>query len=265
MTLSIFDLPQDQSRERVLLYSGPAVGKSYAVLSLAEYLNEISPDTTIWVVDPDRGIQKAWKNEKTDVKIKHIPVNSWEKLEETVDYIGKNHKPGDWVVIEMIGRFWEMAQSYVISEVYGSKAGEYLLLARQKAVQDSKKNQPATMPSVDWNVVKKLHNDDFIDRILSEWDVNVLITTSADPLIREFDDPKIMSQFESVGYKPDGEKRNSHRVDTVMFMTLNAKGRQITTLKDRGRALIADLDVGNNVWVSYDAKLREKGFQFLPV
>lgn len=260
--VDIYDVPEETERERVLLYSGSGTGKSFAVLALAEYVNETDPTATIWVFDPDRGIQKCWKREKPTAKIKHIKTPDWPALEEGLDQIEDSIKPNDWVVIEMIGRYWEMAQSYEVGEVYGSKAGEYLLLARQKAIQDAKSSKPATLPSVDWQVVKKLHNDDFIDRILSSWDCNVLITTAADELIRELDDPKIISLFESVGYKPDGEKRNVHRVDTVMFMYMNAKGRHITTIKDRGRPLLKDQKIESNLWVSFDAALRDKGFNF---
>ena len=261
MVVKINDAPEEAQHERVLLYAESNMGKSFSVLCLAEYLNETSPDSKIWVLDPDRGIQKAWKQEKPAVKIKYIATPDWPTLEEALDHIEDQISPNDWVVCEMMGRYWEMAQSYEVGEVYGSKAGEYLLLARQKAIQDAKSNKPATLSSVDWQVVKKLHNDDFADRVAS-WDCNILWTTAADRLIQELDAPQTLSTFESVGFKPDGEKRNVHRVDTAMFMYKNAKGRYITTVKDRGRPLMTDLAIGSNIWVSFDSALRGKGFNF---
>lgn len=255
------DTPKENVRERVLAYGGPGVGKSTAILKLAQTLSVVDPKATVWVIDADDGLQKIWQSQfksLTNLKWKH--VLEWSDLQQVIPYLKEHVKENDWISIDMIGRFWEMAQSFEVTQVYGKTASEFMLVARAEAVQSAKMNRPATLPSVDWNIVKKLHNDDFIDYLTSDFPCNLFVTTSADQ-ITDLDDNKTVAMFAATGFKPDGEKRNAYRFDTVMFLKMLRNGdRMFSTLKDRARPLIPE-EKFNNLLGDYDQILKAKGFE----
>jgi len=170
---------------------------------------------------------------------------------------GFKDSPDNWLLIDMVGRLWEMAQSYEVGEVYGKRASEFLLGARAAAVEAAKLGQPPSMPTPDWNVIKKFHNDDFMDLVCARWKSNIVATTGADPIIQEWARPEDISFFGPLGYKPDGEKRNIHRFDTIMFLVERKGDRQFSTLKDRGRKLIKNQPF-TNLWQDYDFTLRDQ-------
>lgn len=232
----------DDVRERILAYGSAGVGKSFAILNLAQIVSVTSPESTVWIIDADDGLAKLRKAKfpfLTNIKWEHILA--WPQIQEAIPFLKANVKRHDWICIDMIGRFWEMAQSFEVGEVYGKTASEFMLVARAEAIAAAKLNKPATLPSVDWNIVKKLHNDDFIDKLASDFPCNLFVTTSADPLIADMDDPKTIAMFASVGFKPDGEKRNPHRFDTVMFLRSMRDGTRVfSTIKDRARPLIKE-------------------------
>lgn len=266
--MSFIESPTSEiEREKVLLYSQAGIGKTYAILKLAELWATINPEAWVYVIDADDGVGKLWRAEFPDVtNLRYSLVRTWPDVSAKIKEIKAQIQPDDWIAIDMIGRYWELAQSYEVGEVYGEDAAEYLLAARKQAVEASKTNQPPTLASVDWNVVKRLHNDSFIDDIIGHWKCHVLATTSADPIIAEFDTEETKSLFGQYGFKPDGEKRNPHRFDTVMLLTkIKAGDRFFTTIKDRGRPLLDKEPFGKDLWLSYDECLRTSGdFHFLP-
>ena len=252
--------PPKETRERVLAYGGSTVGKSHSILQLAQTVAMLDPTAQVYVIDSDDGLRKIWQNHFASLKnLNWSLAKHWDEVQSAMDALGPVVKPNDWVCVDMIGKFWEMAQSFEVRQVYGKDASEYMLVARAEAVAAAKMNKPATLPGHDWNVIKKLHNENFIDRIVTEFPCNVYATSAADPLIQEFDDQKIITMCGTVGYKPDGEKKNIHRFDTVMFLSMYRDGSRVfTTVKDRARPLMRDIPF-TNLFVDYHEALKEQG------
>jgi len=256
------DLEVSAQRERILLCGQPTVGKTYSVYALADYVALKDPDAKIFVLDVDRGMGKVKREWPNVNNIEYYLARKWDGVERFMDKVGPKQKARDWVIIDMIGRCWELAQSFEVGIVHEESMGKRMLEARRQLVAASKLQAPSSLPQPDWTVIKKLHNDMFIDEISIEWDAHVVATTSIDPLDMERDDGLLTSIFQSYGWKPDGEKRNVHRFDTIAFMEIVGKKRRLTTIKDRGRPLLTRLEFGSNLWEAFAEALEKKNFSF---
>lgn len=261
----VFRTAPEKAREKILAFGGSGVGKSWSIPSLAQFVLAMNPKSRVYVLDSDDGIEKIWHDHFKSLKNTNFffsPVTSWPQVMESMDELRQaNLTSDDWVCIDMLGKFWEMAQSYEVNEVFGKKASEFLLVARAEAVSAAKLNKPVTLPGVDWTVVKKLHNGDFLDELATDFKCNVFATAAADPIIADFDDAKIVSMFQQVGAKPDGEKRNAHRFDTVMYLRMTRSGDRIfNTVKDRSRPLMEEVPFENLI-VDYHESLQKNGME----
>jgi hypothetical protein len=252
------DLELDAQRERILIGGAPGTGKSYSLLALADYIQIRDPDAKIFILDADRGMGKVRKSEWPQVNniAKHYVARNWEVVEQFLAEVGEEHRPKDWVFIDMLGRFWDMAQSLEVSAVHGVSPGQAMLNARKNLVEQHKLHAPGSLPQPDWTVIKRFHNDEFIDTISNVWDAHVVATTALNKLDVDRDDALLVEIFAPYGYRPEGEKYNVHRFDTVMFMSLEGDKRYISTVKDRGRHLVKHL-LFENLWDTYSESLKK--------
>lgn len=254
--------PPEKLQEKILVYGGSTTGKSHSILQLAQTVAIMDSTAKVYALDSDKGLDKLWKSLFPDLKnFHHKLVTKWPDVEDAMKELEKVIQPQDWLCIDMVGKFWNLVQSYEVGEIYGKKASEYMIVARAEAVAASKLNKPVTLPGVDWNVIKKLHNEEFLDRIVTEFPCNVFVTTAADPIMQEWDDQKIVSMTTRVGYKPDGEKNNVYRFDTVMYLTMFRDGTRVfSTVKDRARPLLNQVPFTNLI-TDYHAALIDAGVE----
>uniref|UniRef100_A0A6H1ZSD7 Putative ATPase domain containing protein n=1 Tax=viral metagenome TaxID=1070528 RepID=A0A6H1ZSD7_9ZZZZ len=84
------------------------------------------------------------------------------------------------------------------------------------------------------SVIKKLHNDDFMDIVTRQVQCNILATSSAVRLDSD-DDTDIKSTYVKVGYRPEGEKHNGYRFDTILFLWKQDEKYYIESVKNRGQ------------------------------
>ncbi len=255
----------DANRQRIELGGQPGTGKTYALFALAEMIMVEDPEAHIYALDFDRGMGKVLPEWPGIDNITFYPGRKWEDVMDFVEKVQPLQGPRDWIFLDMIGKAWELAQNFEISMVHDNTAGKLLLEARKKMVEDNHMQAPGQFPTPDWTVIKRLHNDEFIDAITDRWDAHVVATTSLDPLDDRFDDQLLTSVFQEFGYKLDGEKRNVHRFDTIMFVERRGPRIFIHTLKDRGRPTIKDVEVkGRSLWEDYEAALKKKGYSWIP-
>lgn len=256
--------------ERILLCAAPGAGKSDSIVRLALDLKETGHKLV--VIDRDRGIGKAIKEicgEKPD-NMTYFLAKSWQRVRDGVHYAFDNLGPGDWLCFDMLGPLWDFAQNEYARMVYGEELTDHILLLRadaqkemdrlgvstrstdNKAKSEANKVVSASMQysgmegRTDWSVVKRMHNDDVMDRAILQGDFNVLGTTSITPLSEQ--DVTKWPLFKVIQKRPEGEKHNIHRFDTIVFSERNKD--EFTwrtdlgggTGKDRGRALARDID-----------------------
>lgn len=216
------------------------------------------------VIDRDRGLAKAVKEVcgKIPDNLDYFLATKFEKYAEGITHAHVNLAADDWLVFDMIGGMWDMAQSQYSRMVYGDDVTRHLIALRTEAEEhvDSSKRGKAEagvrQASVqyngmegrtDWPLIKRMHNDDLIDDAILNGDFNILSTTSGSPITDQ--DVGKWPRWDHIGLRPEGEKHNQHRHDTLMYLSLT-RGKYFwqTNLgqgegKDRGdRMLVGATD-----------------------
>lgn len=237
------DLDALMGREVVLGYGFITSGKSYSVAKLVEQ-GQVDGFNVV-VLDRDRGIAKAIKEvfgAKRPENLDYFLINKWEKLNEGVRHAFDVLGPGDWLVTEMIGRFWDFAQTEYSRQVYGEELSQHILTLRveaeellrkagisQKSASKDERSQAAKTVSqklgygglegrTDWALIKRMHNDDVFDHIIIDGPFNVFATSSVKTPFDPSELEKWPTIFRGFGRMPEGEKNQIHRFDTIAYL-----------------------------------------------
>jgi hypothetical protein len=168
-------------------------------------------------------------------------------------------KTGDWLCMEHLGRFWDMAQNYYNGLLYSDDLVDRLVDKRTELAEKVKAGQKGQDKDVggfsgeaDWPLIKRIHNQKVVDDALTRQVFNVMATSAAKDLTFRDEQSAVKSQmmkeflaiFAPVGAKPEGEKHNIYRFDTIAYCTQKsntiASGALEFTywtriLRDRGR------------------------------
>ena len=256
-----------RQREKILLFGGTGTSKTYSLISLALSF----PDNRLAVIDPDDGFAKVLDElggEKAFPNIDYYPAHTWDEIYaayiEIVGYLGQ----GDWLGIEKLGKLWDSAQNYYSAITFSETAVEHLL----GKIEDGRTPKAGGFEGeTEWPVIKRLHNELVVDDMVARHDFNVFATAEAKELTfrdREAaEKSKLMRDFLAifapVGVKPEGEKHNAGRFDTIAYATTDEVpgpgGKRVSTysarvLRDRGRTMTkaVDLDTTNlGFWGAY--------------
>ena len=217
------------NQERILVYGSAGSGKTYAWLSLAR----LNPESTFHCIDTDASIDRMLQTEFSDLQnVKVYPARSWQKLEQALNLIEREVKPGDWIVVDMLCSCWDLVQAYFTEQALGKKIDDYFLQFRKNFKGGD--NLEALKGWTDWVVINKIYQD-FINHLCYELpQLNIFLTAKATKIDKK-DEQGIKDIFEDIGAKPEGEKRNYYRVHTVLFFAHSTSSYVMTTAKDRGR------------------------------
>lgn len=260
-------------RESILIYGEQGCGKSFSVAKLIEQMLE--EGHVVFVIDRDRGLGAALEEVFGAPLRDHMPenleyrlANEWDKIPAAVNEAMSMLGPGDWCVTEMIGRFWDMAQEAYGEKVWGSLA-DHILSLRVEAqeqidkahIKDKSKDATAIKSRAvgyggmegrtDWTVVKRMHNAEVFDKLVLNGTFNLLATSSCRPVTDEEKERNEWETFHKVGKRPEGEKHQVHRFDTIAYLyrkdhkflwrtDLGGRG------KDRGHPLFRDIEFGDS-------------------
>ncbi len=247
-------------QERILLSGVPGVGKTYAWLTIARMF----PEVKFYVIDPDDGVRRVWFPEfpevtnieyyftpkwYTDGSVKVPKVTVIDKdrhcylsgIADAWKTIKPKTKVGDWVIVEHLGNIWGRASDGFADEVFNKDIGQYFLEAR-KEMKPGGKRLDALKGWTDWQVINKLHNDDFIIPICFESPAHVLMTTAVSITSGE-EDADMKAFYGETKLRLEGQKHNIFRAQSILLLTSdgkadNRKHYMSTFLKDRGRSWI---------------------------
>jgi len=253
-------------RERILVGGPAGTGKTYEWLTIARLL----PNRKFHVIDPDSGVIRVWKNDMdgfkdlTNIDYYFTPVwfeelkkteDGWRGgIKEAFDQVKTRAKPDDWVVVEALDGIWDLAQGGFVDAVFDKGIGEYFL-ERRKSLTDKATRLDALDGWKDWTVIKKMHNDDFINKVCYQLPVHVYMTTGISVTTQSLaskEDAETRSFYGDSLFRLDGEKRNGRRVQSIFIFNKGKEGwKYMTFLKDRGR-----------IWVENE-ELFDFGIQYL--
>jgi hypothetical protein len=217
------------SPERILLYGQPGTGKSRAALSIASLIG----DHRMHVVDTDYSASYG-RLMATDfpnlgnVDVTVVDGDNWHDIIGAVRSAVGAANAGDWVVLDSISPTWQAIQTHYIVRRHGEEFLDVFALSGQDAKRQT------SDADMNWQAINAEYNKLYKTLFLSS--AHLLLTAEADPVDAKRDDVKVRGLYESVGFKPRGQKTLGHTTHTVLLTGKRRTGEfTITTVKDRGR------------------------------
>jgi len=229
---------KNQQKESILLYGSTASGKTYWYITIPHYYKSIGvkPENFLmWVIFPDRSggilnLLDLVPPEYLD-RIRIYPISgdfrdvievtnkAWDELTK----FGSNPQNHAWLVFEMVDELWTLAQDTAIRISYGIGLGQFIASKRKELIEKAEskgKEEPSAYSALsgayggEWVTIKNLHNTEWIDKVKSIPILGVnLLLTAGEKKAESTDKP-----FHLIGVKPDGEKSNIYRVDTIIYL-----------------------------------------------
>jgi len=269
-------------RERILVGGAPGCGKTFAWATIAR----AQPNHKFYVIDPDDGTRRVLyeKDEKgervfpdlsnieyyltpkwyaagstkvgTPASISKLPDVELKAFQcgiaDAWKIIKPKTKPGDWIVLEHLGSIWDRVQDGFADEVFQKDIGQYFL-EKRKVLAAGSKRLDALEGWTDWQVVNKMHNDDFIVPICFENPAHVFMTSSVSMTEKNSkEDAEIKAFYGETLIRFDGQKRSPFRTQTMLLFRRagrkDAKFIMNTFQKDRGRAWMEDEEWSDFYW-----------------
>ncbi len=171
------DLLNVPSREFILLAGKDGSGKSCAIISLADFISQIEPEATVYVLDLEGKFRAALQSYgSVPPNLSFYAVDTMNDVTEAFDIIMATRKPGDWLFVESAGRLWERAQDMGYQVITGTTKALYM--EKRRATPAGQKQPPVTpRPDDLWSIIKGAHDSAFLDIIAQTNDLNVVITT----------------------------------------------------------------------------------------
>ena len=219
------------SRECILICGKEGSGKSTDAVSLAHWMQMMSPSATFFLIDTENGLMDIIKAFKEDAptNIKYRQVTSMVEAVAALDDAEEIIKPGDWVVVESMSVLWDMAQDYGYMAISNSTRSEYY--------KNRPKNSKNVVPDVEnfWNVVKEMHDQRFLDRLVQYTNINVLMTalTKKGSTFRENPERTAFKREFNTDVVLEGLPKLPSKPNTLLLVDRAMNRTQCTVLKDR--------------------------------
>ena len=228
-------LDEYTSLEFILLLGTAGTGKSYAILSLADAWQRLTPEGKVYIIDTETCIAKTWKaafRHVRNISLWHgEAVNNADKFIDVFNELSARVTPADWLCIESDTRVWDMSQDTGWLKVTGQTKDRYL---SQRLTQGG----PVTpQPDQLWQVVLDIYRRRFRDVLTNSLKLktNILITTGLtkgspriNPARRE------TMKLLNIDITPDGHAENTRNPDTVVMLNRETDNYWAEVLKDRG-------------------------------
>lgn len=181
ISINAADLLNIPSREIILLAGKDGVGKTNALISLAELISQLEPSASFFVIDMENKFRLALQTYGTvPPNIVFYQAEDMNAVTEAFDEIMAARKPGDWLALESAGRLWERAQDMGYQAIKGLTKAAYMekRRAHNASLGQGQKALPVT-PSPDelWSIIKGAHDSAFLDVIAQTSDLNFITTT----------------------------------------------------------------------------------------
>lgn len=267
--------PAYSLQERILMGGGQGTGKTYDWLTIAR----ACPKQKFYIIDPDDGVRSVWYPEFPELEnlvyyftptwfttdsetlkkggpkseilkdgsnrkniFKAGVLDAWNLLKDKIN-------PGDWVIVEHLHLIWDSVQEAFADEVFHKDIGEYFL-EKRKALVGGAKQLAALEGWVDWPVINKMHNADFINKICYQNPGHVFLTTAISVgNVNPKEDSDIKAFYGDSTIRFDGQKKTPFKARTTLIKKQGGgRGKDRTYiantfLKDRGREHLVDAEI----------------------
>lgn len=232
--------------ESYLIYGFPSSGKTETILAWAE----LHPEAKVYVLDADNKFRRVWLAKYPHLKnIVHYGVTNWQDVLGAFDAVKKEleampmaQREQQCIALESVDKFWDWSQQDYLLKFKGMTRAEYLQALKKEA--DPEKLGISDKDSQTyWRLVKDSHNTDVLDYIVDQLRCNLIMTSPAMPLStvtnkgKPQESNEVLELYGGFGYKPEGEKRNGYRVETIILLEYNPKdkSRRWSSVKDKDK------------------------------
>jgi hypothetical protein len=163
-------------RELILIAGKDGVGKTNALISLADFISNLSPEATVFVIDAENKFRAALAVfGSVPPNLSYYQCEDMNDITNALDEVMELRKPGDWLFIESMGRVWERAQDMGYQAVTGTGKAAYMDKRRKHTGEKALPVVPK--PDDLWSIVKGAHDGAFLDVIAQANGLNVVMTT----------------------------------------------------------------------------------------
>ena len=241
--------PSTRVPERQLLYGAWGSGKTNAWFSIANHT-----EGNFYVVDTDLAVPEFLTGERYGHLEDRIEWQSPEDMAEAIEFlewaVDKATPLEDWIVVDRIDWAWEAAQEEFTDRIFGKDIDEHFMAFRKSWEQQKDKSGGAGNPFegfTDWPTIKKRHAR-FMKLLMkaTKKGVHWVVTAGEKEVDSKLDSQQIQREFGKIGFRPAGEKTNSHIPRTVIRMQGNRPETwRVTTAKDREREQLEGQGVGD--------------------
>jgi hypothetical protein len=229
-------------RELIMLAGKDGTGKSCAIVSTAYYVGLTNPDATFYVIDTENKFRSALKSFGADMptNIRYYKTTTMNEVTDATAEILAQHKPGDWLGVESMGRVWERAQDMGYNVIKGMGKAAYMEERREKIkAGGSQKDNPVTpKPDELWSIVKGAHDGAFVDLLTQTDDLNVIMSSpiarppKPDAFIKENQDRKTVRIELGIDMGIEGAPRLPYYVETLCLLDVRAGQVSCRILRD---------------------------------
>lgn len=220
--------------ELILLAGKDGVGKSSAVVSLAQWVEQTQPAAKFYVIDTENKFRSALLSFGADAphNISYYKTDNMNQVTAVTAEILASHKPGDWLAVESMSRVWERAQDLGYQAITGTAKAEYMERRR------GNKSLPNTPQPADlWSIVKGAHDSAFLDLLTQTTSLNICLTTIvAKPkdqgVIKESADRKAVRFELGIDMGLEGAPRLPYYIKTLCMLEMQGGRVSCRVLRD---------------------------------
>lgn len=255
-----------RSKERILLYGMEGVGKSLAALDIAA---RVAPNR-VFIIDNDnawdrmlegptldgaevkvqaeyRWDQKLnggrgdftfddkWCVEDGNVWVYH--VQGWTANIAALASVVEEAAPDDWCCIDSGSALWDDVSDWYVDKVFGKSKADFFLQARLAMEKDEFGGLDGWK---DYSVINAEYREHAMQFLITP-PCHLLVTCEEAQLSsgqikgKDIEDREAKALYGGVAYKPRGQKRIGHNMQTVVRLERKANGDYAArTVKDRG-------------------------------
>lgn len=258
---------QPTRRERILIYGGAKVGKSFTYIGLMHLARLTRTKSHFWIVDNDNateaiglypggtygellGEQTGEEFESDITKLEYENATIWipesfDPYNQIADEIRDGAKGQDWIVVDMLSNLWEIMPDWWVGNVYGENPWEYYAAVR-KAIEAEEEGSGERgfggHSGVDWQYIGKVYRA--WEKRLTLYAPCHVIAYSAETEIQAHHDKsgERRAQYAiTAAHAPKTEKGAVHRFHTIARMQKKV-ARDGNTVKERTMTFVGDRD-----------------------
>lgn len=226
-------------RERLVLFGGPKVGKSDAVLKLANWYRQTDTPGTFYYMDTDCQLNSITENSQYDVSnIRPMPIMDWDSCRKVGAEVYKSAGEGDWIVLDMAHRPNDWVNQWYIETKWGDEFEEKLMEMKWDGVARFGDN-PLLEPA-DYKFINASYDRFFLPLAMKSKAHIICITEKAGVYKGKGADNEKIRMYDKVGGKPAGHKSLDYQLSTILHMDKTSFGRYLTTCGDRSEREMMD-------------------------